>query len=223
MLSALYGAAIAYYLNNDETEVVLSSGKTAWLVMAALASTHNGFSLISADIPEPANFDTDGTKSILWSPKFTRSAHVVLFAGIEIILRLASDELPTNLLATLRWIYLFTPLLFWFGLLSAPAASVLWFLEKVNIHLVGMRTNSTNLRILLSSAIAAILATLLVLVHDSSASLNLKLIITMAAGVLLSYSGSLFHTFALSTSTRLKTSPVYALLQEGVFNNSKPK
>lgn len=127
VIAALYGASLGFYLNNDQTANLIPNESTrhVWLLLASLTSAFNGFSLLSGDIPEPADFNTEGSKSILWRTKNLRPSYLILFSLIELIIYHVTDD-QRGILTLLRWVYVFTPALFCFALFSVPAATVLW-------------------------------------------------------------------------------------------------
>ncbi len=80
-LALLYGGALGVYLNPTTTSHLFSSNvASVWAVLAIIASAFNGYSLYSADVIEPANFNTANSKLFFFSTKHMRPAYVVLFA-----------------------------------------------------------------------------------------------------------------------------------------------
>ena len=227
VIAALYGASLGFYLNYEHSSNIISNDVSLniWLILAAFTSSFNGLSLLTGDIHEPADFNTEGSKSILWRSKNLRPSYLILFSLIEVIIHNVTDD-HSSILAILRWVYIFTPALFCFALFSVPAASILWLLEKYNLWLAGLHTNSTSFRSLISIIIAVIFAVVSATIYyNTSSNYELPLALNITFGVISAYTGSILYTLALSRPKH--SSHTLPFLREAVFsemiNEQSPK
>jgi hypothetical protein len=152
----VYGALNAYFIHDTTFSTLFtkinSSDKLIYYVLTIVTIVFSSYSLFSKPIPESTPYTTNDSFS-MFSSHYQRVGYSVIIIGLVCITEFAKlkQHIGSGLTFAIAYGLNFAVLLAqMLGMLSNPMVTLMWFLEQLDVHVLGATPRVSDVRIVVS-------------------------------------------------------------------------